>query len=190
MKYSIGAVYEANGKKMTINGSHRAGNHRGAKTLWHCEITEANGEVWQTEANSEKLKRIFWGEKKTTTYTSRTTGQRVVLSVEAIEKKAEGITQKSISAIEQLKEAGVISEGQYTKMRKEAEKKKAEIVEKLKAEALAKLAEKEAEKKKKDAEKAIVKLYNNAVNALKAIGMAEEDAASFVEEQMIKAAMK
>jgi hypothetical protein len=99
--YEVGQTYtnEMTNKQMTVTGKHRAGNYRGAKTIWHVEI---DGE--KLEKDSEQLKRIFWGEKKA--YTGTKSGSRVVVSEEAIDRKIANYKQKIEQACAVLAEFG------------------------------------------------------------------------------------
>jgi hypothetical protein len=146
--YKVGQTYnnDNNGSQMTVTGSHRAGAQRGAKTIWHVQITDANGQTTEMEKDSEQLKRIFWGEKRT--YTGQTTGTRVTLTEEAIEKKVAGEWQKLSSAMKVCNDFGLsiwMEEEQFVdsrtkywtaeNIRREAEKKaKAEATKEEKAE--------------------------------------------------------
>lgn len=148
ISYAVGQTYinEKNGKQMTIVGKHRAGTHRGAKTIWHIEV---DGE--QFEKDSEQIKRFFWEEKKA--YTSNTTG-RVTLTKEAIAKKVEGEWQKLQSAMKVCNDYGLAiwtEEEDFKKARTEVWTKEAlriEAEKKAKAEVSAK--ERQAKKESLD----------------------------------------
>lgn len=142
--YSIGASFtNAQGNVLMITGSHRAGQYRGAKTIWEGTI---DGQP--IEMDSEQLKRKFWNEKRV--YTGQTSGQRVATSAEAIEKKAEGEVQKLTSAVKTLAEFGYsveIDEDAFKAARIKHWKKEAVRIEaERKAKAEATKAEREAKK--------------------------------------------
>ena len=100
ISYAVGQTYtnEKNGKMMTITGKHRAGNQRGAKTIWHIEVDGV-----QYEKDSDQIKRFFLEEKKA--YTGSASG-RVVLSKEAIEKKVAGELQRCAAGMKYMTEVG------------------------------------------------------------------------------------
>lgn len=104
--YQVGQTYtnEKNNKQMTVTGKHRAGEQRGAKTIWHVVITDGGGNTTELEKDSEQLKRIFWEEKKA--YTGSASG-RVTLTKEGIEKKALGEWQKLEGAMKVCNDFGI-----------------------------------------------------------------------------------
>lgn len=165
--YKVGQTYnnEANGMQMTVTGSHRAGTHRGAKTIWHVSITDTDGTTTEMEKDSEQLKRIFWGEKRT--YVGQTTGMRVTLTEEAIEKRVAGEWQKLSSAMKVCNDFGLsiwMEEEQFVANRTEywtAEAIRIEAEKKAKAE-----ASKAEKAKKKAALDALAKLSPEQLAAL------------------------
>lgn len=165
--YKVGQTYnnDSNGMQMTVTGSHRAGAQRGAKTIWHVQITDADGQTTEMEKDSEQLKRIFWGEKRT--YTGQTTGTRVTLTEEAIAKKVAGEWQKLSSAMKVCNDFGLsiwMEEEQFVDSRTKfwtAENIRREAEKKAKAEAT-----KEEKAKKKAALDALSKLSPEQLAAL------------------------
>ncbi len=158
--YKVGQTYtnNSNGMQMTVTGSHRAGSHRGAKTIWHVQITDGAGVTTEMEKDSEQLKRIFWGEKRT--YTGQTTGTRVTLTEEARAKKVLGLKQRLDSAINTLKDCHAIDtttdcglELLYTLVELR-DKRLTEYDEQLKQEAIRAEAEKQEKAKAVKEEKA------------------------------------
>jgi hypothetical protein len=145
---------------MVITNKRRAGEHRGAKTLWSGTIDGVDFEM-----DSEQLKRKFWGEKKV--YTSQATGARVTLTAEAIAKKVAGEWQKLSSAMNVCNDFGLsiwTEEEQFIATRTEywtAEAIRIEAEKKAKAEAT-----KEEKSKKKAALDTLAKLSPEQLAAL------------------------
>jgi hypothetical protein len=165
--YKVGQTYnnDNNNSVMVVTGSHRAGTQRGAKTIWHVQITDADGVTTEMEKDSEQLKRIFWGEKRT--YTGQTTGARVTLTEEAIAKKVAGEWQKLSSAMKVCNDFGLsiwMEEEQFVANRTEywtAEAIRIEAERRAKAEAT-----KEEKAKKKAALDTLAKLSPEQLAAL------------------------
>lgn len=152
--YKVGQTYnnETNGLQMTVTGSHRAGTHRGAKTIWHVSITDTNGMTTEMEKDSEQLKRIFWGEKRS--YVGQTTGTRVTLTEEErIEAKARLKFKDATKGLEAMEAAGLLSGKALANAKKELEAKIKAEQERLTAEAVAEKVKKEEEAKAKKAKK-------------------------------------
>lgn len=157
--YQVGQTYtnEKNNKQMTVTGKHRAGEQRGAKTIWHVVITDCDGNTTELEKDSEQLKRIFWEEKKA--YTGTKSGARIVLSEEAIDRKIANYKQKIDQACAVLAEFGFSTPSERkidaVMVEKKAELKKAAM--EAEAERQAKReATAEERAKKKQARKALV----------------------------------
>lgn len=165
--YEVGKTYTNTNtnEEMTITGKHRAGEQRGAKTIWHIAVLHADGTTTEMEKDSEQIKRIFWGEKKE--YTGQTTGTRVALTAEAIAKKVAGEWQKLSSAMKVCNDFGLsiwTEEEDFVASRTKywtAEAIRIEAEKKAKAEAT-----KEEKAKKKAALDALAKLSPEQLAAL------------------------